>query len=36
MEEKEYFVVFERMVRDIENRRIPTDRARQSVLGTCG
>ena len=31
---KEYFDRFERIVREIENRRISTDRARQAVFGT--
>ena len=31
---KEYFDLFERMVRDIENLSVSTDRARQTVFGT--
>ena len=34
MGKKEYFDLFERIVRDIENRRISTDRSRQTVFGT--
>ena len=34
MGKKEYFDLFERMVRDIENLSVSTDRARQTVFGT--
>ena len=31
---KEYFDLFERIVKDIDSRRMSTDRARQTVFGT--
>ena len=34
MGKKEYFDLFEGIIRDIENRRMSTDRARQTVFGT--